>query len=443
MRHAARFTAPSALALAAALAGASTAAPAANLSEVYALARSNDAVYAIAVQTAAAGREKSPQGRALLRPTIGVSGSARANLDHSSAFVDSASYGTGSISLNASQPLSRPANYIAYQQGELQARLADQQLQLADQELLVRVSRGYFDVLQAQDALATIGAQKEAFASQMSQAKRSFDVGLAPITDVNEAQSRYDLTVAQEIALRNDLEVKRRTLEKAIGGELPPLATLDASVNIDILPAERVQSLFGAASASALQVAIGVTASDIADLEVKRQYAAHAPTIDLVAVMAKNRNANYGALGGQQTRTSSIGIEVALPLYQGGGIDSRVREATANLGRAHSELDNARRQATLDARQALLGVQSGIALNQALTQAVTSGETQVRSTRRGLEVGVRTRVDVLNAEQQLYTTRRDLSAARYQALISGLQLKAAAGVLTETDLRGLDGLLKE
>ena len=139
----------------------------------------------------------------------------------------------------------------------------------------------------------------------------------------------------------------------------------------------------------------------------------------------------------------SRGIEVALPLYQGGAISSRAREALANLGRAHSELENARRQATLDARQALLGVQSGIALNQALRQAVSSAEAQVRSTRLGLEIGVRTRVDVLNAEQQLYTTLRDLSAARYQALISGLQLKAAAGALSEQDLKSLDALLKK
>jgi outer membrane protein len=120
-----------------------------------------------------------------------------------------------------------------------------------------------------------------------------------------------------------------------------------------------------------------------------------------------------------------------------------VREALANLGRAQSELENSQRQATLDARQAQMGVRSGIALNQALAQAVVSGETQVRSTRRGLEVGVRTRVDVLNAEQQLYTTRRDQSAARYQALVSGLQLKFAAGVINVQDLKSLDALLHE
>ena len=417
------------------------AATAANLSAIHELARANDAQYAAAVHAAAAGREKRVQGRALLLPTLGVTGNARENHDESSAYTGSRSYTSGNATLTATQPLLRRANVATYEQGKLQAQLAEQQLKLAEQDLLFRVSRGYFEVLQAQDALATVGAQKEAFATQLAQAKRSFEVGLAPVTEVNEAQSRYDLTVAQEIAARNDLEFKRRALEKAIGRELPTLAALDAAVNIDILSAAQLQTLFGAAPQSALQVGIGVTTESIARFEVARQDAGHSPTIDLVASLARNHNANFGALGGQQTRPSSIGIEVALPLYQGGAISSRAREALANLGRAHSELENARRQATLDARQALLGVQSGIALNQALRQAVSSAEAQVRSTRLGLEIGVRTRVDVLNAEQQLYTTLRDLSAARYQALISGLQLKAAAGALSEQDLKSLDALL--
>jgi outer membrane protein len=425
------------------LAAVMPAAQAANLAAIYSLARANDAQYAAAVQTALAGREKSVQGRALMLPTVGITGTMRRNSETSSAYDGTAQYESGNATVTASQPLLRRANMVSYEQGELQAKLADQQLKLAEEDLLARVSRGYFEVLQAQDALATVGAQKEAFAQQLAQAKRSVEVGLAPITDFNEAQSRYDLTLAQEIAARNDLELKRRKLEKVIGSELPPLATLDANTNIDVLPQTQLQSLFGAAAQSATQVAIGITSEQIARLEVAKQDAGHLPTVDLVASASKNRNANYGALGGQQTRNASIGIEVAVPIYQGGAIDSRAREALANLGRTQSELENARRQANLDARQGLLGVQSGIALNQALRQAVASGETQVRSTRRGLEVGVRTRVDVLNAEQQLYTTLRDLSAARYQTLISGLQLKAASGALTEQDLMALDALLKE
>jgi outer membrane protein len=416
---------------------------AANLSDIYARARSEDAQFAAAVHAADAGREKRAQGRALLLPSVSVSGNYRRAHEASNNYTGYVDYNAGAANVTATQQLMRQAYRATSEQGELQALLADQQLALAEQDLLVRVSRGYFEVLQAQDALATVGAQKDAFAQQLAQAKRSYQVGLAPVTDVNEAQSRYDLTLAQEIAGRNEIEVKRRTLEKAINGPLPLLASLDPQASNDILSPEQLQSLSESAETGSAQVAIGVTGEKIARLEVQKQDAGHNPTIDVVASIGSVHNANYGVFGGQQSKTASIGLEISVPIYQGGGISSRAREAVANMARAQSELENARRQARLDARQALLGVQSGIALNQALRQAVSSGETQVRSTQRGLEVGVRTRVDVLNAEQQLFTTRRDLSAARYQALIAGLLLKAHAGVIGEPDLRALDALLKE
>ena len=415
-----------------------------NLSAIYELARANDAQYAIAVQTAAATREKYEQGRALLLPTVGITGNVRENSDQSTSYTGTRSYNSNNIALSATQPLLRPANYATYEQGRLQAQLADQQLKLAEQELQVRVARGYFEVLQAQDALATLSNQKAAFATQLAQARRNLEVGLAPITDVNEAQSRHDLTVAQEIAARNDLELKRRVLERVIGRDLPPLAPLDVGTNIDILSSEQMLVIYGAASQKAWPVKLGLTNEEIAKLEIDKQNAGHMPTVDLAANLGRASNANFGVLGGQQshTRTSSIGLELAVPLYQGGGINSRVREAAANQGRARSETENARRQATLDARQALQGVDTGLALEKALRQAVRSGEENVRSIQRGLQVGLRTRVDLLNAEQQLFTTLRDLSAARYQALIAGVQLKAAAGALEPQDLKTLDALLK-
>jgi outer membrane protein len=423
--------------------GAMPASFAANLSDIYARARAEDAQFAAAVHAADAGREKRAQGHALLLPSVSVSGNYRRAHDASNSYTGYVDYNAGAANVTATQQLMRQAYRATSEQGELQAQLADQQLALAEQDLLVRVSRGYFEVLQAQDALATVGAQKEAFAQQLAQAKRSYEVGLAPVTDVNEAQTRYDLTLAQEIAGRNELEFKRRTLEKFINGPLPTLSALDPEASIDVLSAAQLQSLSEGAETHSAQVEIGITGEKIARIEVAKQDAGHNPTIDVVASYGTVSNGNYGMFGSQNTKSASIGLEVSVPIYQGGGVSSRAREAVANMARAQSELDNARRQARLDARQALLGVQSGIALTQALRQAVKSGETQVRSTRRGLEVGVRTRVDVLNAEQQLFTTRRDLSAARYQALISGLLLKSHAGVIGEPDLKGLDAMLKD
>ena len=415
---------------------------AANLSEIYALALAEDAQFAAAVHAAVAGREKRVQGQALLRPSVNVTSHLRRNHDMPVSQSDYRAYSSSTVSLTGRQPLLRWADRATAEQGELQALLADQQLRLAEQDLLLRVSRAYFEVLQVQDALVTVGAQKEAFAQQLAQARRGFEVGLAPVTDVNEAQTRYDLTLAQEIAARNELEVKRGNLEKSIQRPLPPLASLDPTTSIDILPATQLQLLSEFAETNALSVAIGTTTEMIARFEVEKQDAGHIPTVDIVGSVGRSLNPNY-VFFSQQTKVASIGVEIAVPLYQGGGISSRGREAAAQLARAQSELDNFRRQARLDARQAKLGVQTGTALNQALRQAVSSSETQVRSTQRGLEVGLRSRVDVLNAEQQLFTTRRDLSAARYQTLIAGLQLKAVAGVISEADLKALDTLLKD
>lgn len=418
------------------------AAGAAGLSEIYELARDNDAQIAAARQAALAGQERAVQGRAGLLPNVEVRGSARHNRDRSTAYGDGRDYASSTLSASLSQPLYRLANYLGYEQGQLQTELANQQLQQAEQLLRLRVSQAYFEVLQAEDALSTLSTQKESFVQQQAQAKRSYEVGLSPITDVSEAQSRLDLTLAQEIAALNELEIRRSTLEKSIGRALPPLDRLDPAVAVDLLNAEQLAQLRDSAVDNSLQVAAGIIAEQIARLEVSKQDAGHVPAFDLVATAARNKNTNVGVFGGETTYPKAIGIEVNVPIFQGGMVSSRTREAAANLGRAQSELDEVRRQAALDARQAMLGVQSGAALTRALEQAVSSSATQVRATRRGFEVGVRTRIDVLNAEQQLYTTQRDLSAARYQTLVALLQLRAAAGVLTEDDLRSLDRLLK-
>jgi outer membrane protein len=416
---------------------------AARLTEIVALAQANDPQYAAARASMEAGREKYVQGRAGLLPTIHTQGSARAVREANTSHPDWVNYKSGTASITLTQPLLRKANYEAFRQGELQAQLAELQFKLAEQDLLVRISKGYFDVLQAQDVLASVRAQKDAFAQQLAQADRSFNVGVSPITDVNEAQSRYDLTLAQEIAALNDLEVKRRTLEKSVKTRLPELATLDEAAMVDLLHNDQLGTLVERAPNDALQVAIGQTTEQIARRDVDKESAAHWPTVDLVASKSENEHTSYGATGPLTTRQTAVGVEVSLPLFQGGAVSSRAREAAANLERTRDELETARRQATFDAGQAMLGVQSGLAMNRALKQALRSNEVQVRSTRRGLEVGVRTRVDVLNAEQQLYATKKDLAAARYQTVVSGLQLKAAAGVLTLDDLQAIDQLLTD
>ena len=416
--------------------------PTTRLGPILELARASDAQLAAARAAAAAGREKLPQAQAANLPNVNATYNPRRNRDGSSEYSGTRTFSAYSAALTANQALIRPANWAGTEQAELQVQLAEQQLALAEQDLLLRVARGYFDVLQAQDELAAAVAQKDAMVQQLAQAKRSFEVGTVPVTDFNEAQGRHDLAIAQEIAARNEVASKQRVLERYIAQPLPTLARLGENANIAVLDAPAQGQLVADAPKTALQVAAAQTSVAVAEKEIKRREAGHYPTLDLVGALRSDKNLNFGQFGGSKTREASIGVELAVPIYQGGAVSSRVREALAERDRAQQELANAERQATLDAQQAQLGVQSGAALTQALKQALVSSETQLKSTQRGLQVGVRTRVDVLNAEQQLFATRKDLAAARYKTLVSTLQLKAAAGTLAETDLRALDSLLE-
>jgi len=412
----------------------------ANLGGIYQLAREKDAKLAAAREANRASQEKIPQGKAGLLPTLNMSANLRQNDTRTT--LNSNDYASRGLSLSLVQPIYRKQNLESYEQAKLQALLGDQQLRLAEQELLLRVAAAYFDVLQAQDALATAQAQKAAFAEQLAQARKSFEVGAATITDTHEAQARFDLTVAQEIAALNDLEVKRRALEKIISQESPSLARLAEGVKMPLPEPANMEAWVKQAEEGSLGVVMNQSSFELARREVERQRGGHLPTLDLSASYANNHNA---ALGGATTNSRSgiIGFELGWVLYQGGGIDSRVREAVANQEKSRFDLDEARRQARMEARQSFLGVLSGDAQVKALEQALVSSEAQLKSTKLGLEVGVRTRVDVLNAQQQVFTTKRDLSAARYKTLLAGLQLKAAAGALGENDLKALDALLRE
>jgi len=352
-------------------------------------------------------------------------------------------YTAPGLTLALTQPLYRKQNREFYSQGQLQTRLADEQLLAAEEDLLLRSAKAYFDVLQAQDVLSFARAQKAALAEQLAQAKKSFEVGAATITDTHEAQARSDLTVAQEIAAINDLDVKRGALERLIGRQAPSLARLDEKVTMPLPAPNNLQDWIQRAEADGVPVQAARTGLEIARHEVGRQRGGHLPTLDLAANYNDIRNQSISGTTGLETRTGVIGLEFNWPLYQGGVVDSRVREAVANQEKARFDLDNARRQAVLDARQGFLGVVSGGAQVKALEQALASTRLQLSSTELGLEVGVRTRVDVLNAEQQIYSTLRDLSAARYQTLVAMLQLKAAVGSLAEADIKAIDALLKE
>jgi outer membrane protein len=382
-----------------------------------------------------------PQGRALVLPTLNLSANATNtridsdphNASVSPAFVrDTRSHG---YALSFSQPLYRKQNSIQYDQAGYLVKQSEAIFAQAGQELIVRVAQAYFDVLASDDTLALVRAQKAAISEQLAQAKRNFEVGTATITDTHEAQARFDLAAAQEIAAQNDLDAKRRALQLLTGKEYGALKPLRADVRLSPPEPTRMDDWVGLAEKQSYPVQIQELAAEIAQLEVKRNAAGHHPTLDLVASYGwSSQTGSQLAAVGSNTGTGTFGLQFGLPLYQGGGISSREREAAANLEKTRQDVENARRSAVLATRQTYLAVINGIAQVGALEQALVSSQSALDSNKLGYEVGVRINIDVLNAQQQLFSTRRDLAVARYNTITNHLRLKSAAGSLREEDL---------
>ncbi len=420
---------------------------ASDLIDIYKQARGSDAVYASARAAWTAGQEKLPQGRAGLLPQLNLSASTQHN-DREINFRNPAIPGTAgqfnsnAVTLSLTQPLFRAQNYTQYEQAKTQVAQADVQLALVAQDLIVRAAQAYFDILLAQDNVAFAGAQKAAIAEQLAQAKRNFEVGTATITDQHDAQARYDLTVSQEIAANNDLEIKRRALEQLIGKPAPVLSLLGKQFSLVLPEPNHMDDWVQDAARTNLQVQLSQAGLTLANQEVKRNRGGHLPTLDAVASYSESGSGS-GLQGGTGTDTTSrvIGLQLNVPIYLGGLTSSRIREALANEDKARQDLDNARRTAELGARQTFLGVANGAAQVKALQAALVSSQSSLASTRLGLEVGVRTQVDVLNAQQQLFSTRRDLAQATYTYILSLLKLKAAVGRLAEDDLTQVNAWL--
>jgi outer membrane protein len=419
-----------------------------DLVEIYREAQRYDAAYAAARHAVEAGRERLPQGLALLLPTLNLSGSAtrsRVEIDsRDPSIVPSATRTPDSLgyTLTFTQPLFRQQNWLQYRQAGHQVRQAEATFGQAYQDLIVRVAQAYFDVLAAQDTLGLVRAQKEAISEQLAQAKRNFEVGTATITDTHEAQARFDLIGAQEIAAQNDLESKRRTLQLLTGREPGELKPLRADVKLAPPDPPDMQTWVELAEKHAYPVQIQEAAAEVAALEARRNSAAHWPTLDFVATHGQTgQSATTETSVGRDTTTTLIGLQLAMPLYQGGALNSREREAAALSLKAKEDLENARRNSALATRQNFLAVSNGIAQIAALEQALVSSQSALDSNKLGYEVGVRINIDVLNAQQQLFSTRRDLAVARYNTITNHLRLKAAAGALREEDLEEVNRVL--
>ncbi len=415
-----------------------------DLMDTYRLAQANDPTFAVARANYEANLEKAPQGRAQLLPTLNLSaGTTETDLHSQGPTVDgNFRFGTDSYSLNLSQPVYRKQNFASYRQGQFQANQAEAEFATARHDLIIRVAQAYFGVLGAQDVLDYNVRERTAIERLLTLARRQFSVGTASLVDVHEAEARLDVARAQEIAAATDLEAKREALRVLTGAAPEALVRLRrlAPMAPDPADAEKwAQQALGYNSTARARA----EALEAAKQELEKNRAGHYPTVDITAAHSYS-DAGGNSLGQwSKQRTNQVGLLFQLPLYQGGAVSSRVRETVARRDEAASRLDQAKREAAQLARQYYAAVVNGIARLKALEQALVSNQRALETTLLGYERGQRTGVDVLNTQRQLFVTRRDLTAARYDYLNNRLRLLAAAGTLDEAEIEAINRQLGE
>ncbi|HET8869617.1 MAG TPA: TolC family outer membrane protein [Aquabacterium sp.] len=416
------------------------------LVELYQAAKAYDAAYLAAKAQAEATGYKPAQAKSTWYPQVGLQASATRTHMNSSA---PAPYGvdvTGTsrnVALQAKEALINKTNWDNISQAEQAATAAQADLKMAEDDLAVRVTQAYFDVLSAQDMLTTAQANKKALAEQLAAAKRNFEVGNATITDSREAQARFDLASAQEIAAANDLQVKRIALDQLVGRSNVQPDPLQTPVNLSQLDPGKVDEWVNQSTQAPI-VQKAQAGLEIARLETSKARDGHLPTLDLVGTVSKLSTSGYSTLA-QATMgagtTSSVGVQLNVPLFAGFAVQNRVKETLVLEQKAESDLDNAKRSVALGTRQAFYGVQSGLAQVQAYEAAESSAKLALEATQLGYRVGVRINKDVLDAQTQLAATQRDLYKARYDVIMATVRLRQASGTLKPDDLSDLNKLL--
>ena len=416
-----------------------------DLLTLYREALANDAVLASARALQVATQEQVPQARAALLPNLGANARYDYNLYRSSTSgfpTISSNYSVYGGGLDLTVPVYRPQNWTALDQAKLTVVQSEAQLAQSQQDLALRVAIAYFNVLAARDQLIALVAAKQATGEQLQQARREFEVGTKTIIDTNEAQARFDQISAQEQVALGALLVRRSELQVIIAREPDTLAPLRERPNLNPPLPRDIDAWVRAAEMGNYSVQIAASGYEIATREIQRQRDAYKPTVDLVSGYTINKfNGTQATDTNPRINSGSVGVVLNVPIYTGGLIQSRVREALSLQERSSFDLESARRNAANAARDAFTGVNFGLAQVSALESAEVSARTQLESTQLGYEVGVRIQLDVLNATTQLVQTQRDLKRARYDVLLAGLRLKSAAGTLGDEDMAAVNALL--
>ncbi|POZ62675.1 TolC family outer membrane protein [Chromobacterium alticapitis] len=430
--------------------GASLPSQAFDLVSAWQAARDYNADFAASRAQRDAGQEKLVQGRSQLLPQINASGSytytnplqpsaIETTAGNSVVNVPNARYENHGYNVGLQQPLFDVGKYTGYKKGKIATELADTTFDAAEQQLILDISQAYFDVLRAQDTLAATRASKKTYLNLLQQAKTAFEVGTATITDTNEAQAGYDGAVAQEISDANNLELAQNNLKRLTGLDPAGIQTVREQLPLDPPKPAGLDAWQDMAQRSSLRIKSAEQNLQLAEQTVNEKRGNHLPTVSLNAGYSDQISNQYGSY--PHTRGSNIGVTVNVPLFAGGGINSQVREAVALREAARDQLESSRRQVKEDVRKAFLGVTNGAALVRAQQQLLVSAKSKVESTRLGKEVGIRTNIDLLQAEQAYYTAQTSLANAKYNYLTARLALAQSASQLAPQVLTDINQLI--
>ena len=428
-----------------------------SLLELYQAAQSYDASYQAVQAQLDATSAKTEQVQAQYAPVVSLQGSLAQGWQQSKSYTDSYDYTTqknemdGTLSLAFSQTLYSRLNELSMTSAQRNAAVVELALATARQDLMVRVSSAYFDVLAARDSLEFVRAQKTAVGEQLAAAKRNFEVGTSTITDTREAQARFDLVIAQEIAAQNDLTVRQSLLDQLVGRkDLKP-----QSLRLPL----RMPAVLGTDNEWAAlteqylpQIQSKRTELELARLETEKARADTSPTVSLTGSLGKvfpwgGSNTSNDTTGvntfthSRDTQTGSVGLVVNIPLFTGSTRGAKLRETLALEDKTRNDLQALTRNAQQTTRTVFYGLHSLAGQVKAYEAAEASSQSALDANRLGYQVGVRINIDVLNAQSQLYDTKAKLAKARYDVLVSNLKLRQAAGTLAESNLEEIDGLL--
>jgi outer membrane protein len=431
--------------IAAACAALALPAQAQSLVDLYEAARSFDSAFQSAKAQLDANQYKVDQARAAFAPKLGLAAGVNSvylNVAPDQGPSSDRNFGAANAALSGSYPIWGPLNQVNVDLASKSISLAQAQLAVVEQDLVVRVAQAYFDVLASNDSLTFVRAQKAAVAEQLASAKRNFEVGTSTITDTREAQARFDLVIAQEIAAENDLRVKRLTLDQVVGKANTDPKPVALPLALPALTPADVNAWVAQSQEDHPSVRVAQTGLDVAILETEKARAGDRPTLDLVGKLDGTRNEGSAtSTVGSWVNTASVGITFNMTLFNGNFAQNRIKETLALEEKSRNDLETAKRAVSQATRATYYGLLSGQGQVKAFEAAEASSQSALDANKLGYQVGVRINIDVLNAQSQLFQTKRDLAKARYDVLVAGLKLRQANGTLKAEDLQGINALL--